>query len=99
MKHTIFHMIRISVCSALLLLAGCKTLEIPKETKIPVAVPCVAAKDRPPRPQLMSEAELMALDRYKRTHALWGDRAERQTYQEKLEAVVEGCSRILELKR
>jgi hypothetical protein len=85
--------------AGLALLAGCSTLNIPKEVRVPVPVPCIDPKDRPQRPALMSDAELLALDRYKRTHALWADRAERQTYQEKLEAVVEGCSRIPELRK
>lgn len=78
-------------------LAGCaSTVEIPKEVKVPVPVPCV--QERPQRPPLLSDAELLALDRYKRTHALWGDRIERQRYQSELETVVEGCSRIPGIK-
>lgn len=59
---------------------------------MPVA--CIAPEDRPERPVLLSDAELMALDDYRRTWALWGDRMDRDVYEKKLEAIMEGCSRI-----
>lgn len=86
--------------SCAFLLSGCGlTPKVPDEVKVPVPVPCIAAEDRPARPQFMSDAELLALDRYRRTRALWGDRAEREGYQAKLEAVVEGCSKLPAVKR
>lgn len=73
--------------------AGCaSTVEIPKEVEVPVPVPCV--EKRPQRPPLLTDAELLALDQYKRTHALWGDRIERQRYESVMETVIDGCSRI-----
>jgi hypothetical protein len=82
-----------------ILLAGCaSTVEIPKEVKVPVPVPCIAPEKKPQRPVLRSDAELLALDSYKRTWALWGDRGERQAYEQTLEAIMEGCSRIPALK-
>ena len=81
------------------LLAGCaSTVEIPKEVRVPVPTPCIAPQDKPQRPLLASDAELLALDRYKRTHALWGDRIARQAYQSELETIVEACSRIPVIK-
>lgn len=81
---------------ALLASSGCAStaLDIPKEVRVPVPVACVAPKERPRQPTLLSDAELLALDGYRFTWALWGDRLERQAYQATLEAVVEGCSRI-----
>ena len=79
----------------LILLAGCaSTVEIPKEVRVPVPVPCIAPQDKPQRPPLAADAEMLALDTYRRTWALWGDRASREAYEARLEAVVEGCSRI-----
>jgi hypothetical protein len=76
-------------------IAGCATpREVPRTVREQVPIPCVAREDRPERPVLLSDAELMALDDYRRTWALWGDRLEREGYELKLEAVVEGCSRI-----
>jgi hypothetical protein len=76
-------------------LAGCSgPLRIPTEVKVPVPIACVDPADRPQRPELVTDAELLAMDYYKRTLALWADRIERQIYQAKLEAVVEGCSNI-----
>lgn len=87
------HRSAIALC---LLLAGCAgpELQVPKEVRVPVPVPCIAAADRPERPPMASDAELLALDTYRRTWALWGDRAARQAYERELEAVVEGCGRI-----
>lgn len=88
-----------SAIAALALLTGCagqQTVEIPKEVRVPVPVPCVKAEDRPTRPQLRTDGEILALDDYKRTLAMWEDRRTRQAYEGELEAVVEGCSRIPE---
>lgn len=85
----------------LLLLAGCASapqVEIPKEVRVPVPVACIAPQDRPQRPPLRSDAELLALDTYRRTWAVWSDRLARQAYEAELEVVVEQCSRIPELK-
>jgi len=75
---------------ALGLLSGCAgTIEVPKEVRVPVPVPCV---DRPPeRPSLMSDEELLALDDFGLVAALARDRRVRQGYISELEATVEGC--------
>lgn len=89
-----------STLALLTLLAGCTgPLKIPTEVKVPVPVPCINAADRPQRPDLATDADLLAMDRYKRTWALWGDRAEREVYQARLEAVVDGCSKIPPINR
>lgn len=87
---------KVACAGSALALIGCASapLQIPKEVKVEVPVACIAAADRPERPTLLSDAELLALDDYRRTWALWGDRLERQGYESKLEAVAEGCSRI-----
>ncbi len=79
----------------ILALAGCATpIEIPKTVYESVPVPCLDPADRPQRPQLRTEEQLLGLDRYRRTHALWAEWLKLQTYVPQLEAVVEGCSRI-----
>lgn len=73
----------------LLALPGCASLEIPKETLVPVAVPCI---ERPPvKPSMMSDEELLALDDFGLVIALARDRRIRQGYEAELEATLEGC--------
>ena len=80
-----------------LVLSGCSTLsglEIPREAKVPTPVPCIAQADVPQRPALRTAEDLMALDPYRRTHALWAAYARLWGYAGELAAVVEGCSKI-----
>lgn len=78
------------------LLAGCAStgVEIPREVRVQVPVPCLAPEDRPARPLLLTDAEILALDTYRATWALWGDRLELQGYAARLDAIVEGCSQL-----
>ena len=79
------------------LAAGCASslpIEVPKEVKVPTPVACVDPARRPPRPQLRTEADLMLMDRGRRTLAMFADWLRLQVYTADLEAVVEGCSRI-----
>lgn len=86
---------KLTLMLGMLVISGCaSTVEIPREIKVPVPVACIAQQDKPQRPPLASDAELLALDTYRRTWALWGDRANREAYASKLEAIAEGCSRI-----
>lgn len=78
-----------------LLLTGCASgVTIPTEVRVAVPTPCIAPADRPERPPLRSDAELLALDSYRATWALWGERLELLAYSQRMEAVVEGCSRL-----
>lgn len=70
-------------------LAGCAGIEVPKEVRVPVAVPCV--EQVPQRPSMMSDQELLALDDYGLVVALARDRRVRQGYIVELEATLEGC--------
>lgn len=83
-----------------LLLAGCaSTVDIPREVRVPVPVPCITPEKIPERPGFMTDADIIAFDTYRRTWALWLDRALRQAYEAQLEAIAKGCSRIPALKR
>lgn len=78
---------------ALLFLAGCatepKSIEIPREVKIPVPVPCV---DEPiDRPAFVTNGELAAMDDYALIISLAADRLARLQYEARLEAVIAGC--------
>jgi hypothetical protein len=72
------------------LLAGCAgTIDVPKEIRVPVPVPCV--ERAPERPSMMSDGELLALDDYGLVVALARDRRIRQGYEATLESIIEGC--------
>lgn len=81
--------------ATLLLLVGCaSTVDIPREVSVPVPVPCVKPELLPERPGFMTDGDILAYDSYRRTWALWMDRALRQAYEAQLEAIVKGCSKI-----
>jgi hypothetical protein len=76
-------------------LASCTSgPQIPEHVSIEVPVPCVSADLVPPRPQLRTEADLMAMDRYRRTLAAWSDLKKLEIYAAELEAIAQGCSRL-----
>jgi hypothetical protein len=79
-------------CAAL---AACSSaVQVPERVSVEVPVACVSAADVPPRPPLRTEADLMAMDRYRRTLAAWSDLKSLEAYSAKLEAIAQGCSRI-----
>ena len=84
------------ILGCLLALQGCggfaTRVEIPKEVKVIVAVPCVKKSDLPTRPELRSDDEILALDRFKRTIAMWGERLDREDYEAKMAAVLAACA-------
>lgn len=75
------------------LLAGCASAP-PIETRVPVAVPCIAAGDRPVRPALPTRAELDAMSDYQLPLGLDLYRVLAEAYIGELEAAVDGCSRL-----
>lgn len=81
----------------LALAAGCETLptiDVPREVRVEVPVPCLPATGTPARPATAREPELMALDTYRRTLAAWRDLKRLEAYTAELEAVLEGCRRL-----
>jgi type IV pilus biogenesis protein CpaD/CtpE len=86
--------ILLAAAAALLLLPGCastdpRPLELPKEVRIPVPVPCI--KDPIARPALVTDAQLAAMGDGDLVLSLAADRRERQQYEGKLEAQLAGC--------
>jgi len=63
----------------------------PKEVRVPVAIPCLKPEDIPQRPNMLTDAQLDALDDKRAVIALGHDRRVRQAYQVVMEAVVQGC--------
>jgi hypothetical protein len=79
-------------CAALV--ACSSPVQVPERVEVEVPVACVSVSDVPPRPPVRSEADLMAMDRYRRTLAAWSDLKSLEAYSAQLEAIAEGCSRI-----
>lgn len=81
---------RTLIIAAAALLAACTgPLPVPETVKVPVPVACIA---RPvERPELLTDAELAAMDSYHGVIALWRDRRQRQIYEARLEAAMAGC--------
>lgn len=77
---------------AVVLSVGCSSFTVPEKVNVEVAVPCV--REMPAKPQVRSEAELLAMPRYARTLASWSDRLALLVYSRELEAVLGGCSRL-----
>lgn len=78
----------ISLCG---ILVGCGT-QLPKVVEVPVAVPCV--KEKPVRPALVTDADLMGMSDYRMALALRQHHILSGGYIAELEAVVDGCSRL-----
>jgi hypothetical protein len=68
-------------------------VKLPERIEVPVSVPCVDSKDVPERPALRSDGELLSMDRYKRTLAMWEERRVREEYEKKQAAIIEACRR------
>jgi len=75
-----------------LALAGCAGLpEVPRETKIPVSVPCIEVL--PTMPILVTDAQLLAMPDSAFVLALAADRLERQKYMAITAALLQACLR------
>jgi len=77
-------------------LMGCagQEIKVPERVEVPVPVACISPAERPAKPAVRTEADLMAMDHYRRTLAAWSDLKKLGIYAGQLEALVEGCSRI-----
>jgi hypothetical protein len=73
-------------------LAGCQSqppLQVPKEVRVIISVPCLKAL--PTEASLKSDSELLALDRYHRTLVMWDERREMQEKIARDRAALESC--------
>lgn len=77
-------------------LAACTTdpVKIPERVNVPVPVACIPAGDVVEKPQLRAEADFLNMPRGLRTLATWADLLKLHVYTSRLEALVEGCSRL-----
>lgn len=78
-------------------LASCASqpqVQVPREVKVRVPVPCVDAAQRPQAPAVATLDDLLAMDRGTRTLRTVADLERLRAYARELEAVVEGCSRL-----
>lgn len=76
------------VAAAALTLAGCQTM--PRETLVPVSVPCKV--DMPKRPVWATSALARDADIFDQVKALLAERRQRMGYERQLEAAIEGCN-------
>jgi len=72
----------------LLILTGCATTD-PQVVRVPVTVPCVKAM--PPRPWLVTDAELARMNDYQLALALRQHHLAAGGYVDELEALLLGC--------
>lgn len=86
-------MLILSLSALLSACAANEPVKLPERVNVPVPVACVDRKDVPERPALRTDGELMALDRYKRTLAMWEERRMREEYEKKQAAIIESCTR------
>lgn len=68
---------------------GCAAAPTTTEVKVPVAVACV--HEVPDVPQTKSRAELLKLDRRRRTLTVWDERAQLKAYAEQAHAELLAC--------
>lgn len=59
--------------------------------EVPVPVPCLANGTLPPKPVLLTDAQLSELGAYEFVTALHLDRLKRQTYEDQLAAALTAC--------
>lgn len=84
------------ICAAIAVFAmgGCATSSVPdapKETRIPIAVPCLTPDQVPERPAFVTDADLARKTDDQFVLSLAGDRLARMEYEGKLEARIAGC--------
>lgn len=94
MRRAAFLLLSAILAAAALAACATSTVRVPETVKVPVAIPCLRAEDRPQKPAMRAESDLLAMDTYRRTLAAWSDLKKLEAYSAELEALVEGCSRI-----
>lgn len=88
---------RVGAIIAVALASGCAelpTVKVPERVNVEVPVPCVPAGGMPQRPATTPEADLMAMDTYRRTLTVWRDLKRLEAYSAAQDAVLEQCRRL-----
>lgn len=75
-------------------LAGCGT-RLPQRVEVPVPVPCIRADRVPQRPALATETLKPGASVYDKARAALAERQQLRGYVSELEAVIMGCSGVL----
>ena len=94
MKLNLLLLLVLGTVSALAACSSIPEIRVPERVLVPTPIACVDPAKRPPAPQLRAEADLLAMDQYRRTLAVWQDLKKHEAYMVQLEAIVEGCSRL-----
>lgn len=79
-----------------LVVSGCASdvARVPDTVRVEVAARCVDPLKIPPRPQVRSVTDLMAMPRFQRTLAAWQDLRRWEVYADQLAALVAGCASL-----
>lgn len=88
---------RVGAVVAVVLATGCAelpTITVPERVNVEVPTPCVPPGGMPEKPVLTPEADLMAMDTYRRTLTVWRDLKRLEAYSAKQDAVLEQCRRL-----
>lgn len=80
-----------SSAAAILLLSGCASNPLPETVGVPVPVPCIQAGQLPPAPDVLSDADLFALDDYRAVLELARARIVLRDHAAELTALLQGC--------
>lgn len=84
--------ITVFMVAAIITISGCQSIpEVPRETLIPVATPCLSTDQLPIPPKLVTDAELLAMGDAAFVIALAADRLERIKYMAVTEALLTAC--------
>jgi hypothetical protein len=90
MKHTL--LVVIILCLMVIVLAGCATAQpVPASSEVAIAVPTSCITGTVPRPDFITDPQLVALPPPQFVDALHRDRQRRIVYEGELEAQIEGC--------
>lgn len=75
-----------------LILAGCSApLPVPKTVSVPIAVPCIEAKDIPQIPPIVTNPELLKLDEYSFVLTIYTERQDLRRYIALADALMQVC--------
>ena len=71
---------------------GCASVPATTEVKVPLAVACVRADQIPAKPATKADADILKMDRRKRTLTVWDERAQLRADDEHVRALLQACA-------